>query len=294
MSVSWAYSSPEELRTHHAWDAAALAGAPPQDVVERALAEDGSFRGGLLFTPAACPKTTVIVYFHGGGFVAGSPETHRCVTAWLAKLSGMRVLSARYRLAPEHPYPAQRDDAVAACRAARALSGATADDGALILAGDSAGACVALWGLHRLDPRTRGHVKGLVLLYGGYGLVESDSISRYGTLENGLDSNTLSIMYRRLGAAGPGGAGSIWPIDFAGEISEPAFVMGAELDPVFDDSARLFRSLGSSHRENEFVVVKGQDHGFLKRTGKDPVALRELDNAARWAGERASAKLSAS
>ena len=47
----------------------------------------------------------VIVYFHGGGFLAGSPSTHRCMTAWLARLSGMRVLSAGYRLAPEHPFP---------------------------------------------------------------------------------------------------------------------------------------------------------------------------------------------
>ena len=287
MSVSWAYSSPKELRAHHARDAAERAGHPPEDVIETSLAGECGFRGGLLFTPAASSNNAVIVYFHGGGFVAGAPETHRCVTAWLARLSGMRVLSARYRLAPEHPFPAQRDDALAACSAAVAL-GSAAGDASLFLAGDSAGACVALWGLRGLDQRIRARVKGVVLLYGGYGLVEGDSISRYGTRENGLDSDTLSIMYRRLGATGSVGAGSIWPIDFAGEITEPVYVLAGELDAMFDDSARLFENLRPSDAANEFVVAAVQDHGFLKDVGKDPVALRELQKAATWTAKRAS------
>jgi acetyl esterase len=290
MSVSWAYSPPEELRAHHARDAAELAGDLPEDVIETALAEDHGFRGGLLFTPPDCSRHAVIVYFHGGGFVAGSPETHRCVTAWLARVSNMRVLSARYRLAPEHPFPAQREDAVAACTAAVALSGAAPDGTKIVLAGDSAGACVALWGLRGLDPEMRAAVKGVVLLYGGYGLTEGASISNFGTPENGLDSDTLSIMYRRLGETGLADGGSIWPIDFAGEISEPAYVLAAELDAVFDDSAKLFQRLGPSGPANQFVVVDGQDHGFFKRTGKDPVALSELEKAATWAADVAGAR----
>ncbi len=289
MTVSWAHSSPEELRAHHARDAAERAGALPGSVAETALAEQGCFRGGLLFTPSECSKDAVLVYFHGGGFVAGSPETHRCVTAWLARLSGMRVLSARYRLAPEHPFPAQREDAVAACMAAAALSGAASGGPRLVLAGDSAGACVALWGLRGLDPRERARVDGMVLLYGGYGLVEGDSIARYGTPENGLDSETLRIMYRRLGETDPAGGRIAWPIELASEITQPAYVLAAELDAVFDDSAKLFRGLGHHHAANRFVVVEAQDHGFLKATGKDSIALRALEQAARWAAERVGA-----
>ncbi|HEX4768556.1 MAG TPA: alpha/beta hydrolase fold domain-containing protein [Lichenihabitans sp.] len=276
MSVSWASSSPEELRVHHARDAAKQAGALPGDVTETVLPAQGDFRGGLLFAPRACAADTVVVYFHGGGFVAGSPETHRCVTAWLAQRAGLRVLSARYRLAPDHPFPAQLEDAVAACRAALAMSDA-ADPPKLFLAGDSAGACVALWGLRGLDRRTRAGVEGLVLFYGGYGLVEGDSIARYGTPDNGLDSETLSVMYGRLGENG-----LTWPLDFAGEVIEPAYVLAAGLDAVFDDSARLVQALGAANPASRFVVADGQDHGFLKGAGKDPVALRELDAAARW------------
>ena len=283
MSVSWATSSPAELRAHHARDAEERAGPVPEDVVETAVAEADTFRGGLLFTPPDPAPNAAIVYFHGGGFVAGSPATHRCVTAWLAKLTGMRVLSGRYRLAPEHPFPAQRGDAVAACAAAAAMSGAGAR---LILAGDSAGASVALWGLRALDPDLRARVAGLALLYGGYGGMSGGSIARYGTPENGLDAETLSVMYRRLGAAAQDGG--IWPAAFAGEIVEPAYVLAAEVDAVFDDSALLFQALGPAVRDSRFVVAAGQDHGFLKGAGRDPSALRELQALSGWVKTRVS------
>ena len=275
MTISWARSKPEELRAHHARDAAQMMGALPEDVVQTELAPEGSFRGGLLFTPRDCVADAVFIYFHGGGFVAGSPETHRCVTAWLAKLSGRRVLSARYRLAPEHRFPAQREDALAACRM---IDG----DARIFLAGDSAGACLALWGWQGLEPQVRARVAGLVLLYGGYGLTESASIARYGTAENGLDSETLSIMYHRLGE------NVTWPREFAGAIAAPAYILAAALDAVQDDSVLLFRSL-PPHPDHNHVMVEDRDHGFFKQMGKDPIAMRELDKAARWSIARLSA-----
>ena len=287
MSISWAHSSPGELRPHHARDARAMAGDPPPDVFETALAAAGAFRGGLHFTPAVGAENAVIVYFHGGGFLAGSPSTHRCMTAWLARLSG--CASCRPPTAWCRNIPSRRS-ARTRWRLARRpsiLSEGASDDTGLILAGDSAGACVALWGLRALDPQTRARVKGLMLLYGGYGLTQSDSIARYGTAENGLDSETLSIMYRRLGGAWLSDDSLAWPLDFAGEITEPAYVLAAERDAVFDDSARLFQALRPSGTANRFVVAAGQEHGFFKGTGRDPVAMRELEKAARWAAERA-------
>ena len=56
----------------------------------------------------------VILYFHGGGFVMGSPQTHRVVTWRLARATGRRVLAIAYRKAPDHAFPAWIDDGVAA------------------------------------------------------------------------------------------------------------------------------------------------------------------------------------
>ena len=82
----------------------------------------------------------VILYVHGGGYVMGSAGSHRDVTGRLSKASGSRVLSLNYRLAPEHPFPAPVDDAVAAYRwlLAQGISSSN-----IAIAGDSAGGGLA-------------------------------------------------------------------------------------------------------------------------------------------------------
>ena len=79
-----------------------------------------------------------LLYLHGGGFIAGSPRTHRLITAAFAA-RGFRVFTPEYRLAPEHPFPAAVNDAVAAWRALRASG-----PGRMVVAGDSAGGNLAL------------------------------------------------------------------------------------------------------------------------------------------------------
>lgn len=78
------------------------------------------------------------LWFHGGGYVFGSPETHARPVEVFAKALDVPVLAVRYRLAPEHPWPAQLDDARAVADALRA------DGHGLYLAGDSAGGHLAL------------------------------------------------------------------------------------------------------------------------------------------------------
>ncbi len=78
-----------------------------------------------------------ILYLHGGAYCVGSPATHRSLTARLAKFTGLPVFALDYRLAPEHPFPAALDDALAAFRTLRA-------SGPVVIAGDSAGGGLAL------------------------------------------------------------------------------------------------------------------------------------------------------
>jgi monoterpene epsilon-lactone hydrolase len=94
------------------------------------------------FSPAAGPSSSsVVLYLHGGSFIYGSIETHREMIARIALATGGRVLAIDYRLAPEHPFPAALDDALAAYRALRER-GLSASR--IVLGGDSAGANMAL------------------------------------------------------------------------------------------------------------------------------------------------------
>ena len=82
----------------------------------------------------------VIVYFHGGGYVAGSPKSHKTILAQLAFDTQGLVLAPDYRLAPEHPFPAPQED----CLAVAKLALKTYDDKKITLAGDSAGGALAI------------------------------------------------------------------------------------------------------------------------------------------------------
>jgi acetyl esterase/lipase len=86
------------------------------------------------------PGDTVLLYLHGGGYFGCSAETHRPITASFA-LEGFRVFSVDYRLAPENPFPAALDDAVAAYRGLLA-EGHLPER--LVVAGDSAGGALAV------------------------------------------------------------------------------------------------------------------------------------------------------
>ena len=77
-----------------------------------------------------------VLYLHGGGYVIGSVRTHRVLMAGLSRASGARVLGLEYRLAPEHPFPAAVEDAVAAYRWLLRQGYAP---GRIAVAGDSAG-----------------------------------------------------------------------------------------------------------------------------------------------------------
>ena len=97
------------------------------------------------YTPIAPGQSIpAIVYFHGGGFVMGSLDTHDALCRTLANESGCRVLSVNYRLAPEFPFPAAVEDAFAAVKWVEDNATELAiDPNDIVIAGDSAGANLA-------------------------------------------------------------------------------------------------------------------------------------------------------
>src|SRR6202035_2481375 len=85
----------------------------------------------------------VIAFFHGGGWVIGDLDTHDNMARNLCRGAQAVVVATNYRLAPEHPFPAAADDAVAAARWIAAHLGDLGGDGRLAVAGDSAGGNLA-------------------------------------------------------------------------------------------------------------------------------------------------------
>ncbi len=106
---------------------------------------------GLTWISAgACTEGRAILYFHGGAYVAGSPESYSGPLGRLSSLCRIEVCAPRYRLAPAHPFPAAYDDAKRAWRRLMRLGYRPRD---IVIGGDSAGGGLALALLSKLCRR---------------------------------------------------------------------------------------------------------------------------------------------
>jgi monoterpene epsilon-lactone hydrolase len=109
---------------------------PAVEGFEAEPAAAGGIKGEWVRAKSVRRNDAALLYLHGGGYVIGSPKSHRHMLGPLSADSGLPIFAADYRLAPEHPFPAAVDDAVAAYKGLLD-SGIAADK--LAIAGDSAG-----------------------------------------------------------------------------------------------------------------------------------------------------------
>jgi cation diffusion facilitator CzcD-associated flavoprotein CzcO/acetyl esterase/lipase len=128
------------IRFQRRWlDGLARLSVPVPRAAQATPAAVGGVPGEWLRAKVATTETApaTILYLHGGAYCIGSPRTHRSLTTRLSLSSGLPVFAPDYRLAPENPFPAALDDALAAYRALRS-------QGPVIVGGDSAGGGLAL------------------------------------------------------------------------------------------------------------------------------------------------------
>ena len=131
------------------------------------MSRSPALTGRAVHTTRGSETLPVLVYLHGGGWVAGSVATHDPFCRLLSEAAGVIVASVEYRLAPEHPHPAALEDALAAVHwAANNAAQWGGEASRLALGGDSAGGHLAAAAANRLcatagAPRLR----ALLLLY---------------------------------------------------------------------------------------------------------------------------------
>jgi acetyl esterase len=238
-----------------------------------------------LITPADA-QPGCIVYLHGGGWVFGGLGSHARLARTLAIVLKTRVLAVDYRLAPENPFPAGLDDCVAAWRYAFKRAEADAGfAGPLAVAGDSAGANLALALIMREGETGRRRPDLALLFYGVWGCdFETPSYARFG-VGHGLGK---AGMEKFLDMYAPGGddPGSLRfePLVSPLRASEaslakmpPLYLNAAGMDPLMCDTIELARKLEAAGATFDVNVHQGVHHGFMQMTARLAEARRAFD-----------------
>jgi acetyl esterase len=208
----------------------------------------------------------LLLWLHGGGFVAGSVRDLDHVCSRLARLAGVTVVSLEYRLAPEHPYPAALHDTYDAAAWLAAHGTLLGGDGRLAAGGLSAGA--ALVAGASLMARDQGGpvLTGQVLCYPALDFgQDTESVREFnGVLITVGAGSWLQTAY--LGDQQPDGYAA--PLR-AGSLAglPPALLIGAGRDPLRDDARNYARRLDADDVEVTYVEYAGVVHGFLNACG---------------------------
>jgi acetyl esterase len=244
-----------------------FAGPPPalERVEERSLpGPEGALRVRL-YSPSPAKILPGLIYFHGGGMVAGSLDTHDSIARALAHAGAVRVASVDYRLAPEHRYPAALHDAVAAVRYIGEHAEEFAMDGAKLgVCGDSAGATLAA-GACQAAARAGGPSLALQLLicpildYAGSTPSKREFSSGYLVDQATLDDDLMHYLPEGIDPAIPG----ISPLraeDLTG--MPPTLIHTAEFDPLRDEGRNYFERLTQAGNEVSYTCHPGMIHLF--------------------------------
>jgi acetyl esterase/lipase len=271
--LDWLHDSISELRAAYEKDRKKLI---PNWAARERIERDDSPIPILRHLPSGSEKNdAVIVYFHGGGWIVGSPETHADITAPLSLSAGCELISVDYRLAPEHLAPAPVLDGLKVVE--HLLAGPRRK---IILCGDSAGGAIALAIERAASNEMRKRLSGVCSFYGGFGFFTGRSLLMKGDRRDGTDRECL-LRYWSLAHA-DGGA-SPYSLDSLSQLSKvPVYLLAAGEDSMCDDTLELSRRLSALGRSVTLDIVQGETHGFLHQGNDSPAARQSIRRAGEW------------
>lgn len=232
--------------------------------------------------PIGCDKSRVLIYTHGGGFAVGSADSHRKLAAHVAKTLRVSTVILDYRLAPEHPFPAQLEDAVAAYKALLAAGFRARDIGTI---GDSAGGNLAVASV--LKFRELGmELPRCVIAFSPW--LDMELLG--GTIDSNAATDALvskGILDAMRGMfIGTDGSKNRNPLanplhaDFKGY--PPLYISAGSDETLLDDGRRLHARAIAAGVKSTLSVVDGMQHVFPCLAGRAPEANDDIAKIAAW------------
>lgn len=222
--------------------------------------------------------TDAILHVHGGGWAFCSVATHEGAARRLAIQSRAPVLTFEYRLAPEHPYPCALEDLldIWQARDRKRRWG---------IAGDSAGANLALAGMLRLLEEGGDLPSCAMLFYGVYGA--DFTTPSYQEFANGpgLTRGKMQRFWDWYAPEDIRHLSSVTPLradDLQLRALPPLYLNAAELDPLRSDTDALIHRLRALGRDDRFDLFQGVVHGFMQMAAELPEAQSAFDLAGEF------------
>lgn len=228
-----------------------------------------------LHVPAGNAPFPCVIYLHGGWWIMWSAAHVRRFTTRMAE-QGFLVLNVDYRLAPEHPFPAAVDDAVAAANWLAAHAGEYGGDSSrIVVAGDSVGANLAAATVVATPGR---RFSGALLLYGLFDLPRL-------LADPGRDSGLVEVAVQAyLGIAFTRQHRNplVSPIYADLDRFPPCYISCGEEDALLPQSLAMAGALHKANVPITLSAVEGLDHAFVYLEHVLPEATAEVERIIRW------------
>ena len=246
--------------------------------VKRRRATLGSVPAVWFTPPSAQPG--IVLFLHGGSYIFGSVETsHADMAAGLAVRSGVEVVGIDYRLAPEHPYPAALEDALAAFDRLLAEGRKPSE---IVLAGDSAGGNLALCLQLRLRDLGREQARAAVLYSPWLDLTASRASCRTGDAVDYGQTSFLLQHARDFAGNVPLSDPRVSPIDAELEGLAPLFVVVGGAERLFDEGTELATRARRASVEAELCVAQDLPHNPPALVDFHPLAEQAFAQSGRF------------
>lgn len=209
--------------------------------------------------------TGVFIHIHGGGWTIGAPEQYDHWCQHLAERAGCAVVSVKYRLAPEHPWPACADDCEAAAVWAMEVFGPEIRADRFAIGGESAGAHLAAVTLLRLRARALHRpIRGALLHYGCFDVRMTPSMANWGATPLILSTPSVDWFAGNLTAGNTALRGDPALSPLLADLGDmpPALFQCGTLDPLLDDTLFMAARWLAAGGEAEAKLYPGGVHAF--------------------------------